>query len=1226
MLCLCLSLVPGEALAAEVTSGSCGEGLTWVLEDGTLTISGSGDMAFESQPWFLSQQEIEKVVVQAGVTSIADHAFSGCWPLNEISLPNGLTAIGAGAFSGSGLKEIDLPASVTTIGESAFAFCGELEEITIPTKVTALEKNTFTGCHDLTVVNLPENLTAIGDNTFSGCGMIALELPDSVTTIGAEAFSLCEALMDITMPKNLVSLGDYAFSGCISLETIILPDTLTAVNEGLFYNCHLLDQVTLPKNLISLGDFAFSDCSSLSQLNIPQGTRTIGEGAFTNCSALEAVTLPETLTSISTKAFINCSSLSTIHIPQGISYLTDSTFEGCESLSQVELPNSLTEIGDRAFAGCAIEELTIPKNVTKIGEAAFKDNASLRYLYLPMSINRILGSAFAGCSALTDVYFPGTQEDAQSIWMEELNDFLQEATWHYSHNAHTHEFTSTITAPSCTQEGFTTHICACGESYTDTFVDPYGHDYQQGLCQICRIPMAPFGDDLSWGLNLYGKLTISGTGAMPDFSSMKETPWYADRSLITEVVLENGVTTVGDFAFSGCSNLGKVTLPEGVTRIGFCGFSSCGNLPEIILPQTLTSLGKQAFYGCHSLTSISIPSGVSTIGTFTFYGCGNLKMVTLPLTVTAVGEYAFSGCSALETVNYEGTATDKGNIALSSNNQPLLNAQWYYSFSYHIHEYFPTVTPPTCASSGYTTYACECGEKYLDEFVPATGEHDFLDGQCSVCQAHGGDLGTDITWLLDTEGILHIRGEGEMPAFINSDSAPWAQYAEDVTMLVIHEGITSVSDSAFEGLENLMDASLPDSLITIGDKAFTNTGLTFVYIPKGVTEIGKDAFRTKEGIGVFVVDDANTAFADVDNVLLNKEKTVLLQASVYTFGKYLVPETVEIIGEKAFAGCQYIESIIFQNSLKTIEENAFDGCDALVKGFYTGSKSEWENITVKDATISDLPMTFDHKLGPDVTKYTLIVPSEDLGNTAEVWVDGAAYAVEHYEGNGYIQLPDTAATNMTVFTYNKASEDVHEVYPTGMKVWMLSHESGSYTARYIPEFDDMLQYAGSSIRIVGKKGIRMITSIPEAMKKALTDKGLAGFTLVEYGTALAWKSDLENGPLVLGASYTKSNYAYKKGVADPVFSKANGKVSYTNVLVGFTNDQCKDDIAMRPYIILKDASGNQVTIYGGMVYRSIGYIAWQNRTAFKPKTNAYDFVWSIIHHVYGDQYDADYKG
>jgi hypothetical protein len=154
----------------------------------------------------------------------------------------------------------------------------------------------------------------------------------------------------------------------------------------------------------------------------------------------------------------------------------------------------------------------------------------------------------------------------------------------------------------------------------------------------------------------------------------------------------------------------------------------------------------------------------------------------------------------------------------------------------------------------------------------------------------------------------------------------------------------------------------------------------------------------------------------------------------------------------------------------------------------------------------------------------------------------------------------------------------------------------------------------------------MITSIPEAMKKALTDKGLAGYTLVEYGTALAWKSDLENGPLVLGASYTKSNYAYKKGVADPVFSKANGKVSYTNVLVGFTNDQCKDDIAMRPYIILKDASGNQVTIYGGMVYRSIGYIAWQNRTAFQPKTNAYDFVWSIIHHVYGDQYDADYKG
>ena len=93
-----------------------------------------------------------------------------------------------------------------------------------------------------------------------------------------------------------------------------------------------------------------------------------------------------------------------------------------------------------------------------------------------------------------------------------------------------------------------------------------------------------------------------------------------------------------------------------------------------------------------------------------------------------------------------------------------------------------------------------------------------------------------------------------------------------------------------------------------------------------------------------------------------------------------------------------------------------------------------------------------------------------------------------------------------------------------------------------------------------------------------------------------------------------------------MFASPGNLIQYTNVLVGFTLDQCKEDIAMRPYIILEDGEGNQITLYGGTIYRSIGYIAYQNRSVFQPKTAAYDYVWELIHHVYGDQYDADFKG
>ena len=216
---------------------------------------------------------------------------------------------------------------------------------------------------------------------------------------------------------------------------------------------------------------------------------------------------------------------------------------------------------------------------------------------------------------------------------------------------------------------------------------------------------------------------------------------------------------------------------------------------------------------------------------------------------------------------------------------------------------------------------------------------------------------------------------------------------------------------------------------------------------------------------------------------------------------------------------------------------------------------------------------------------------------------------------------------MTVYTYNDPNaEDIHTQYPTGMKVWILELQEDGYTARYVPEFDNLLQYAGSSIRIKGVKGIRMITSIQKATKAALTGKGLAGFTLVEYGTLLAQTGKMDGGPLVLGMDYSKSNYAYKKGVADPVFASTKDQIQYTNVLVGFNNEQCKEDIAMRPYLTVEDAQGNQYTIYGGVIYRSIGYIAWQNRMVFAPKTPSYQYVWEIIHYVYGDQYDADYKG
>jgi hypothetical protein len=242
-----------------------------------------------------------------------------------------------------------------------------------------------------------------------------------------------------------------------------------------------------------------------------------------------------------------------------------------------------------------------------------------------------------------------------------------------------------------------------------------------------------------------------------------------------------------------------------------------------------------------------------------------------------------------------------------------------------------------------------------------------------------------------------------------------------------------------------------------------------------------------------------------------------------------------------------------------------------------------------------------------------------------VEVDGVVYPVDRAES--CVRLPQGAAPQaVTEYAWNKSGGDIHEIYPTGMRVWIVERTAEGYRARRTAQLDNVLQYAGSSIRITGKKGIRMITSLPKSLRKALMSKqGVNGWTLQEYGTAVAWDADLGGGALTLSHSAAKRAYAYRKGVADPIFKDTGKLIQYTNVLVGMTNDKCVPDLAMRPYMILSNAAGDRITLYGGTVHRSIGYIAWQNRKAFRPGTTSYRFIWDVIHHVYGNAYDADYK-
>ena len=242
-----------------------------------------------------------------------------------------------------------------------------------------------------------------------------------------------------------------------------------------------------------------------------------------------------------------------------------------------------------------------------------------------------------------------------------------------------------------------------------------------------------------------------------------------------------------------------------------------------------------------------------------------------------------------------------------------------------------------------------------------------------------------------------------------------------------------------------------------------------------------------------------------------------------------------------------------------------------------------------------------------------------LNLAGDITIDGVDYPIEASNDTLYVTIPETG----DLFTYygykNIWASNEHSNYPTSMSVYAIERTPTGSTAREITELRDLLTYAGCSIRISGKQGIRMITALDEATKKALTGKGLAGYTLEEYGTVVSWTDALGNGRFLrLGEDYAHSNYAYRKGKADPVFARKNGFIQYTNVLVleNLTEADYDKDLTLRAYIRLRNTeTGETVTLYGGTVTRSIYYVAKQNADTYKPSTAGYKFVHKIINAV-----------
>lgn len=364
------NLDSGEAAAAYKSfsnSGVCGSNTRWTWKNGTLAISGTGSVKGDPDhpvhqidsngnetetgwySWGFAGSEdgtegysissyTTSIVIEEGVTSLADGVFTSFDALTSVSMPSSLRSIGNYAFSDCiALSSVTIPEGVTEIGESAFGTTDNLSSIKIPGTVKIIGKDAFRAAGykaSKLTVTLEKGITTIGDSAFGSTNIYELNIPDSVKTIGEGAFSGCSKLQKVTMGDSVTKIGAHAFAVCEELTSIRLSDNITEIPESMLYICPKITKVALPAKTKSIGKAAFCHCENLTEITMPSGVTEIGPTAFAS-TRIRSVVIPDGVKVIAEGAFDFCKELERVTFPAGITDIKAAAFEGCKKIKHV---------------------------------------------------------------------------------------------------------------------------------------------------------------------------------------------------------------------------------------------------------------------------------------------------------------------------------------------------------------------------------------------------------------------------------------------------------------------------------------------------------------------------------------------------------------------------------------------------------------------------------------------------------------------------------------------------------------------------------------------------------------------------------------------------------------------------------------------------------------------------------------------------------------------------
>ncbi len=759
------------------------------------------------------------------VDAIDQNAFYGCRELTSIEIPNTVKTIGDYAFCYcNGLTRIEIPNSVITIGEQAFFECSRLESVIIGNSVTSIGNYAFYYCSNLVEVNcLALNPPSISLYTFNCYDRATLIVPrkrvesyrqdnywrrfstilpsssaievngicydytsDNTVCVTYKDESYNSYSGDIVIPESVSYNGkDYivnaidekAFYNCSGLTSVIIPNTITIIGNNAFNGCSALTGIDIPNSIFIIGDYAFRNCTGLLNVNIPDSLSTIGAYSFYGCSGLTSLTIGKSIASIGNNAFNSCNNLKELtwnainctsngnmstsnieHVTIGPEVeVLPYYFVSGSKITEVSIPNSVTAINGEAFSYCSnLTSIEIPNSVTLIGSSVFQNCSSLTNIELPNSITNIYRMTFYGCSELKSINIP---DSVKTIGVHAFNN-----------------------CSSLMRVNIPSSVVAIGGN---AFIN----------------------------CNALSKVIISNL-----------TSW---NNIIFEDATANPLYYSHHLYMNG-QEIKQLVIPEGVTSIGNYAFVNGTSFLELTLPTTLESIGNYAFVGCKRLTNVSMGLSVTTIGSGAFKDCTAISSVTCMASTppTMAGVDCFdSDCYDWATLYVPGDKVDEYKSTIYWNKfANTFGTGIEVDGLFYLFDLDKGEATVTYKDETYYSYR---GEVIIPETVNYGGLEYTVTGIGKAAFAYCDEL-MSVT----------------IPHTVTSIGDYAFMYCEGLTSITIPDSVKSIGDNSFDGCGALCAVEIPNSVISIGNMAFQGcTSLTDITIGSGVTNIGAKAFN-----------------------------------------------------------------------------------------------------------------------------------------------------------------------------------------------------------------------------------------------------------------------------------------------------------------------------------------------------------------------------------------------